>query len=140
MDSSLNKRDCNDYLVPLLLELRVFVKHCDLQKAEDLSKFAFFFEVLDFFTCKVAQIVALWEHFTYVNAVVPNQVLHVVRQPYLCCQCLESLNMVDVLFRSNRNPESVPRFNRVEEFPCLTLELVFFPARLPVVFMPPTSE
>jgi len=55
-------------------------------------------------------------------------------------QRLETLDMVDVLLWSNRDPKSIPSLDGVKEVPGLRCELILLAAGLPVVLDPSAGQ
>jgi hypothetical protein len=81
-------------------------------------------EVLHLISLDVAQIVALREELINVEAVLPHQVLHVVRQPDLGSQALSPLKVVQVLTQTEvGDAEAVLALRAVQQVEGIRLEL-----------------
>jgi len=99
VDSALDKSDSRDYLVPLLFDLCLLIKQGDLEECDHLVESYFLLDVFHLFALEIAQIIALRKDLTDVDAMLPDELNHVVSECNLGCERFEALDMIDVLVR-----------------------------------------
>ena len=78
-----------------------------------------FLEVLHFIALQVRHIETLWEDSANVKVMVPDEVLHGVGESDFGGEGTFTFDVVQVLVRSHRHPETIPLLDRVKELKSL---------------------
>ena len=125
--SSLADAQCYYNLIKTLSKNGFRLLECPFKKGKHLAKLEILIEIFDLISFQVTEIIAVRKEWIdiHITCFVPDKVLHVMSETYLCGESFGPFKVIDVLWRSHvPNPEAIFGFCGVKEVESIAFELL----------------